>query len=317
MISGPAIRLSPHLRIFDTGGGIEASTLEGAAAWASVVRVDLADLAPALRLWSRSGNMATARKRIVAAGDPRPTLNFLGSGDFHHLAALLIERVDEPCTVLHFDNHPDWVRLAPRWHCGSWVNRVLALPNVRRVVTVGPCSDDLANPGRKGGNWRALDAGKLVLFPWQHEPSRLRRPIADGPGHTWREGQIHWRNLAERSLDDAVALVLAAIPTDAVWITIDKDVLPEAEALTNWDQGRMPLAALEAMLRATAACKRILGADVCGDYVSARHGNLLKRIEAHLDQPARVPADGQGMAGNVRINRILAHALFDPLPGTT
>lgn len=300
-----------HLRILDTDGSVDAAALTAAAPWASVTRVDLRDLGPALRLWSRRKHLDTARARIASAGDRRPTVTFMGSGDFHHLAALLIEPVAEPFTLLHFDNHPDWVRLAPRWHCGSWVNRVLALPNVQRVVTVGPCSDDLVNPGRKGGNLAALDSGRLALFPWQHAPSRVRRRIAEGPGHEWRDGLIHWRNLGERQLEDAVGMVLDAIPTDAVWITIDKDVLPEHEAVTNWDQGRMPLAALVAMLRTAGARKRLLGADICGEYSPPRHVNWLKRIEARMDQPARDMTDRHRIDDNMRTDRVLARVLFD------
>ncbi len=306
-----------HLRILDTDGSIDVDALTAATPCASVTRVDLRDLAPALRLWSRARNIADARARIAAAGDPRPSVTFLGSGDFHHLAALLIERVEECFTVLHFDNHPDWVRFAPRWHCGSWVNRVLALPNVQRVVTVGPCSDDLASPGRKGGNLRALDSGRLALLPWQHAPSRVRRRIADGPGHTWRDGRIVWRNLGERQLEDAAVLMVEAIPTNAVWVTIDKDVLPEAEALTNWDQGRMPVAVLTAMLRVVGQRKRILGADVCGEYSPPHHANWLKRIEARLDQPTRAATDRRRIEDNVRTDCEIARVLFDACANPT
>ncbi len=300
-----------HLRILDTDGSVDTAALDATTAWASVVRVDLRDLAPALRLWSRGRNIERARARIAQSADPLPSITFLGSGDFHHLAALLAERVQTPFTLLHFDNHPDWVRLAPRWHCGSWVNRVLALPNVRRVVTLGPCSDDLVDPGRKGGNLPALDAGRLVLFPWEHAPSRVRRRIADGPGHAWRDGHIEWRNLSGVPVDEAVAMVLAAIPTDDVWITIDKDVLPEHEALTNWDQGLMPLATLLAMLRAIGQQRRVLGADICGEYSPPRHANWLKRVEARLDQPARDATDRRRLEENARTDCALAQTLFD------
>jgi len=300
-----------HLRILDTDGSVDANALVSVAPWASVTRVDLRDLGPSLRLWSRGKNIDAARARIAASPDPRPSITFMGSGDFHHLATLLVERVEEPLTLLHFDNHPDWVRLAPRWHCGSWVNRVLALPNVQRVVTVGCCSDDLVDPGRKGGNLPALDAGRLALFPWQHGASHVRRRLTDGPGHAWRDGHIHWRNLAAMPMQQAIDAVLAAIPTEAIWITIDKDVLPESEALTNWDQGQMPLAALLAMLRAAGERKRVTGADICGEYSPPRHANWLKRIESKMDQPVRDAADRQRIEGNVRTDCELARALFD------
>ncbi|MGH8111985.1 MAG: hypothetical protein ACREPL_08655 [Rhodanobacteraceae bacterium] len=303
--------MSAGLRLLDTDGSVDADALAAAAPWSSITRIDLRDIGPALRLWSRRTNIDAARERIAAAPDPRPSVTFLGSGDFHHLAALLIERVSEPFSVLHFDNHPDWVRLAPRWHCGSWVNRVLALPQVQRVVTVGVCSDDLVSPGRKGGNLPALAAGRLALFPWQHEPSRARRRIADGPGHAWRDGYIHWRSLAAMPRADAAASVLDAVPTEAVWITIDKDVLPEHEALTNWDQGQMPLATLLAMLRAVGQRKRVLGTDVCGEYSPARHRNWLKRIEAHMDQPGRDATDRRRIDANMRADRELARTLFE------
>lgn len=304
-----------HLRILDTDGSVDEAALANVAPWASIARVGLRDLGPALRLWSRPRNIDAARARIAAA-DPRPSVTFMGSGDFHHLAALLAERVEEPFTLLHFDNHPDWVRLAPRWHCGAWVNRVLALPNVQRVVTAGPCSDDLADPWRKGGNLPALDSGRLALFPWQHGSSRVRRRIADGPGHAWRDGFIHWSNLADMPLREAIDTVLAAIPTDAIWITIDKDVLPEHEALTNWDQGRMPLATLLAMLRAAGQRKRVLGADICGEYSPPRHANWLKRIESRMDQPARDADDRQRIEDNMRTDCELARVLFDACNAT-
>jgi len=299
-----------HLRILDTDGSVDAQALRDAAPWASVTLAGFRDLGPALRLWSRTGTIEVARARLAQMDGSQTSITFLGSGDYHHLAALLIERVHEPVSVLHLDNHPDWVRLAPRWHCGSWINRVLELPNVQRVVTVGPCSDDLVNPGRKGGNLAALDAGRLALFPWRHAPSRVRRRIADGPGHVWRDGALHWRNLAERELADACSEVVAALPTEAVWITLDKDVLPEAEALTNWDQGLMPLHAVLELIRAVGARKRVIGADVCGEYSPPAHRNIFKRIESRMDQPRRAQVDHAELARNADVDRTLAATLF-------
>jgi arginase family enzyme len=301
-----------HLQIFDLDGSLAAQrSLSAAVAWQSARTFDLQDLGPRLRLWARDRAMASARARVADARI-ESSITLLGSGDFHHVASLLHERIGEPFTLVHFDNHPDWVRLAPRWHCGSWINRALALPLLERVVTLGPCSSDLVRPGLKGGNLGALGTGRLVLHPWHHAPSRVWHRIADGPGHRWADGFVHWRNLAERSLGEAIHDVIAGIPTDAVWISIDKDVLPEDTVLTNWDQGRMPLEALLGFVGAIGAARRVIGADVCGEYAPIVHGNPLKRWESQRDQPQR-EADAAALDANERVNRALLGALAGAL----
>ena len=294
-----------RLQILDVDGSLRAQhSLRGAAPWTSVDTLDLRDLGPALRLWSRDRTMRAARVRISSLPTTEPTISLLGSGDFHHLAVLFMEQAREPMTIVHIDNHPDWVRLAPRWHCGSWVNQALRLPNVDRVVTLGPCSDDLVKPGVKGGNLPALAAGKIALFPWHHAPSRVYHPIPDGAGHRYEHGFLVWHNLADSNLDESLARILSLIQTDAVWFSIDKDVLPESTALTNWDQGQMPLAAVMTTIEMIGAHKRIAGADICGEFSPPHHGNWLKRWEAKMDQPPRVD-DAAAMARNEDINREL------------
>ena len=298
-----------HLSILDLDGSLRAQgSLQDAARWDSVRTLDLSDIAPRLRLWARDATMAVARMRL--ADTPiEATITLLGSGDFHHVAALLHERVREPFTLVHFDNHPDWARLAPRWHCGSWLNRTLALPMLQRAITLGPCSDDLVNPGLKGGNLPSLGAGRLVLYPWQHAPSRIWHPIADGPGHRYEGGRIHWRNLSERRLDEAISAAIDEVPTDAVWISIDKDVLPEDEVVTNWDQGHMPLDAVLAFIGAIRTRRRLIGADICGEYAPIAHRNLFKRWEARFDQPRREAVAASRLEANERVNRALLGAL--------
>src|SRR5690242_13386274 len=146
-----------HLQIFDLDGSLSPQTSLGdAAPWQSIRTIDLRDLGPRLRLWSRGKTIAQTRQRLADLDAKiESTITLLGSGDFHHVAALLHERIREPFTLVHFDNHPDWVRFAPRWHCGSWMNQALALPLLARAITLGPCSDDLVNPGLKGGNLAA------------------------------------------------------------------------------------------------------------------------------------------------------------------
>jgi len=303
-----------HLQLLDLDGSLVAQpTLREALPWDSVSTVDLRDLGPSLRLWSRQRTFDALRARLDAAqARSVGSITLIGSGDFHHVAVAIIERAareaNGPITIVHIDNHPDWVRLAPRWHCGSWVNRALKIPQIARVITLGVCSEDLVRPDWKGGNLAALESAKLVLLPWRHAPSRVGRHIADGYGHRYVDGHIVWENLADGDFPAHLATLVDQIPTQAVWITIDKDVLPEHEVTSNWDQGEMPLARVLETIRAIQARKEILGADICGEYAPARHTNWFKRIEARMDQPRRAVTAAE-LAQNERVNVALLRAL--------
>lgn len=304
-----------QLRILDLDGSLSAqASLSDVAAWSAVATVPLRDLAPRLRLWSRAATMQRARERLaVQSAGFGTAVSMIGSGDFHHLAVPLIEQARERVTVVHFDNHPDWVRWAPRWHCGSWVNQALQLPQVARVVTLGPCSDDLVRPGFKGGNLAALAAGRIALFPWRHAPSRVFHRIADGAGHRYADGHLVWNNLADSDLEQNLAAILPVIETEAIWLSIDKDVLGEDEALTNWDQGQMPLDAMLGLIAAIGARRRIVGADICGEFSPPQLDNPLKRIESRIDRPQRI-ASAEALARNEAVNRRLLRTIAQAAP---
>ena len=298
-----------RLRLLDTDGslplqpGFAAALAEGRAE-----RVDLRAEEEALRLWTSRRRLDRLGRRLA---EPGPLATFYGSGDYHHLAALLIEAVAEPVTVIHFDNHPDWVRWPRTWNCGGWVSRILDLPQVSRVVTLGPCGDDLAWPQLKGGNIAALADGRLELYPWSAPPSRVWGKIGDGAGHRRQGGHLVWRCLAEENWPAFLDELAARLPTEAIWISIDKDVLGPADAITNWDQGRMPLAALLAALHRLSAGKRVVGADVCGEYSPPRFNDPLKRFEAWRDHPGTRPDPIMAIARNDITNRALVATLAE------
>ena len=96
------------------------------------------------------------------------------------------------------------------------------------------------------------------------------------------------------------------IETEAVYVTIDKDLLSPGEAGTNWDQGRTSVAFLHALIAGAVAGRRLIGADVVGDWSAADYGGglvdgLLKRGEAILNQPWRPPS-ADALAANQAIN---------------
>jgi arginase family enzyme len=272
---------------------------------------DLRDLERPLRLWARREAMNDFRRRIVD-GDTtdEPVVTLLGSGDYHHLAPTLIAQRPEKLTVFHFDNHPDWTRLAPQHHCGSWVNRALELDHVARVITIGPCSDDLVRPQAKGANLAALREGRVELYPWRHAPSFVVGRFGRGPSYCQKSCHLVWRNVADQDWQLFLDEVSARAPTEAVWLTIDKDVLRPEDALTNWDQGQMPLSFLLTAVQAIGRRHRVVGADICGDY-SAPDPRLswIKRWEMWTDHaPPPAFADRRP---NVAANEALLLVLRD------
>jgi arginase family enzyme len=238
---------------------------------------------------------------------------FYGSGDFHHLANAFIAEAPGPLTVLHFDNHPDWSWSLPRRHCGAWVRAALELPEIRRVVTVGPCSGDLDHPDTSALTVAMLVDGDLVLVPWRRPETAVSRRFVSARRASFaaRSGRLRWREAAARDWDEVIDDLVAELTTERVWISIDKDVLGPDDAITNWDQGGLPLAKLIAALRRVATERQIVGVDICGEYAPVRHDNPLKAVEARLDQPTR--ADALDLAVNDRTNAALIAALEDVL----
>lgn len=256
--------------------------------------VDARDLGPRLRIVGGRRRLADLRSRINAAFTPdagAAPLIFYGSGDFHHLAAFFLHPVTQPVTVLHFDNHPDWTRFPATWNCGAWVNRALENPAVRRVVTIGPASDDFVNPEWKTANLNAIRQGRLEMHPWHADPSRLwGRPVA-GPGCRTDGGFIHWSNLADADWDTFVTDLEARLPGGGLWVSLDKDVLTEAEAITNWDQGGMHLDPILALIRRLAIRRPLLGMDVCGDYSLPYFRDPFRWFLSRTDRPERPAFD--------------------------
>jgi arginase family enzyme len=261
------------------------------------------DLGPALRLWTRAATLETLADRLRAslpAGN-HPDVVFAGSGDFHHVTPLLIARAiarfGGPVTVLHFDNHPDWVRHAPGRHCGSWVGRAARLEGVARVITIGVCSPDIGAKRARQGDLSLIGEDRLDLYAWA-DP--------DG-GEAVQLGGRTWPTICALGEPAFLDVLDAAIATARVYVTIDKDVLRAADAVTNWDQGQASLGFVMAAVTRAAQSRRVIGADVVGDWSAPIYGGdlaarMLKRGEALLDQPWAKPSPIGVLAVNEAVN---------------
>jgi hypothetical protein len=261
------------------------------------------DLGPRLRLWSRRSGLAALRDRL-ADGLPaldEPELVFAGSGDFHHVTPLLLERAiarfGGPVTVLHFDNHPDWVRQAAGRHCGSWVGVAARLPGVEQVITIGPCSPDVGGRRARQGDLSLLSEGRLALYAWA---------APDGGEELVVEGRS-WPTVSGMGEAAFLDHLVASLGTRRIYVTLDKDVLAPADAVTNWDQGQASLDFVLAAIARAAADRQLIGADVVGDWSRPIYGGdlvsqLLRRAEALLDQPRGRAAADAGVAVNEAAN---------------
>lgn len=260
--------------------------------------VDVRTEAKDVRLWGRMLALQKLQDQLsvdlLGLQGTGPIVTWLGSGDFHHVTALIVSLLtkarQKPVTIVHFDNHPDWVKHADGIHCGSWVSHVLETSIAERVVSLGMTSRDLAWPEFKGADLKHIVSKRLVVFPRDPPSSYVARCYGDGPAHTCRSGRIVWTSFPKDPADDGDIGVLRTIETDDIYITIDKDALTGTDATTNWDQGTLGLDDLLSWLGALMSRYRILGVDIVGDYSQPTYGGtrldqFWKSTEALLDQP--------------------------------
>ncbi|CAH1660625.1 arginase family protein [Chelatococcus asaccharovorans] len=277
--------------------------------------IDAVGLAAQLRIVaSRSALRSLVDRFKSAAGGEGTTVTFYGSGDFHHLTAALVATLDEPLTIVHFDNHPDWVRFPATTNCGAWVNRALELPHVHKVVTIGPCSADLVRPEWQFANLDAVRDGRIALYPWRHPPSRVWGRYGRTRCYRQEGGYLRWRNLADEDWSDFLHELVETIPTRAVWLTIDKDVLGHGEAVTNWDQGELTLNHLVTAIERLAAERCIIGGDVCGDWSKPRFSDPFRAALAYFDHPPRLRPKMEDLHVNAQTNAALIDCFTRVLP---
>jgi arginase family enzyme len=188
-----------------------------------------------------------------------PRFVLYGSGDFHHLSAVLIANVTSDVNVIVFDNHPDWDRRPPHWACGGWVNRALELPRVKGVSVWGCGNFELNWPARIFGN-RAVE-----VFGWRERYPKRGRITR----HNWRS---HFESFAQ-SLGD-------------VYVSVDIDSL--ADAVTNWENG---LFTPDDIAWAIGCLRSVVGGDICGAYSPPVYERRLQRFAAEWDHPKLPPRD--------------------------
>ncbi len=280
--------------------------------------IPLSEKSEALRYWCRIEEMEWLKQLLVSTvGTVKGKVIFYGSGDYHHLAYLGISLMDEPVTVIHFDNHTDFARgLSGYIHAGSWVVRALALSHVRKDILLGIDGDlnmskDMPVPmGSLMHEMHLFKTQKVEVYPNAMHRSVLLGQISTKlPCVEFKPGllttQATWKNMRDHGrIEATLERILPTLPTEAVYLTIDKDVLNEGDCFSNYTglQGTLTLDELLAAISLIGKRKRILGADVCGDgSYSAASGYPLKRLVARLKDRG-VPRSAFTSPENIRLN---------------
>ncbi|ANB57558.1 arginase family protein [Anoxybacillus sp. B7M1] len=220
--------------------------------------IDLMDVAHT-NLYCEQASLCELERRIQTCRN----LVFIGSGNYHYISYLLMKRIQEPFTLILFDNHTDIGNGTDHEQiisCGSWVSYALELPLLQRAVIVGPT------------RWQSsLFSSETIVLS---------------------------NNIVSPNL------LLSHIQTENVYISIDKDVLREEDAMTNWDHGTMPLSALIGCLQELFVHKNVVGIDICGEYPQAS----IYPFD---------PVSREAVRKNEHANMCIAHnCLYDPQPTT-
>lgn len=258
--------------------------------------LDLRTRGPRLRYITREREVRAFSSELAS----QPARFFLyGSGDFHHLSAVLVSRAAErpqrPIRVVCFDNHPDWDIRPPRWACGAWVNRALEYPKVERVSVWGCGNFEMERPHRWFRNRDALQRQHLEIFPWTERQSRTAAKLFPGVSrNNWRS---HFEQFAEQQ------------KATALYVTVDMDCLREEDAVTDWEAGLFSAEDVAWAIGRLRKSTTVIAGDICGASSAPQYARAFQRFAGWWDHPKKIVDREQSRVVNVRSLRTIWPAL--------
>lgn len=205
----------------------------------------------------------------------------LGSGDYHHLSYLLLKKLAKlgPFQLVVFDNHPDNMRYPFGIHCGSWVRWAARLPFISHIHVVGITSSDISGAHLWENHLWPMYQKRLTYWcmdvdtRWAHRLGLAHAfQVCADPDELLERFSVHVRQSKQ-----------------AAYISIDKDVLSDEVAHTNWDQGLL----LDThILDAIDLFKgRIVGSDINGEVSAYHYHTWWKRWLSALDGQESIPPE--------------------------
>lgn len=289
--------LSDEIRILDLDGSV---TCQEPVVTAAAHVIDARSLGEQVRFMAQRRHMREFSRSLSRAN--RDCLTFIGSGDYHHITAALVAQWQRLLSVVVFDNHPDWDITSPWRCCGSWVNTVLGMPNVRKVVIIGPGRPDLHGWHLLRGNQAALRSGRLEVFPasWPSSKTLDRKGAAT----------LEWQTVSQTGLQSLIETVIGRLPTRDVYLSVDKDCLTADYAVTNWEEGELTLAPLLQAVERLCEATNLIGADITGEYSTGAIRNPLFRLISGLNHPPSNHGFAPGLKPDLTVNEVTNLALI-------
>ncbi|WMJ87104.1 arginase family protein [Anaerocolumna sp. MB42-C2] len=158
-------------------------------------------------------------------------IHFIDSGNYHYVSKLWVDKITEPFSLMLFDHHTDMQPPAfgNVLSCGSWVKDIMNHPCLNKVYLLGIDEKYIFSVLN-------LYKDKAVWFS--------ERELENKKTLKW------FKNLHKK---------------EAIYISIDKDILSPETVKTNWDQGNVSLETLSNLLRIVLYNQRIIGMDICGE----------------------------------------------------
>ncbi len=239
-----------------------------------------------LRNWCPLETIDDLKSTITAAyRTDLPKFFLYGSGDFHHFPLLFsgLLNPEEPITIIGLDGHSDTHRGVKGYvWSGQWVPRCLELPHVRKVISFGVDKDlrsGIMN-APLGTPTHRIDLflkGKFEMYPREMKGSTFygrttyQSDWVTMKPQSWFKTYAKWKPIKEWESVEAFAhYLLTRIPTDAIYLTLDKDGLNEEDCYSNYygsgKQGTLSTKELVRILKVLKEHKNIVGIDTCGDF---------------------------------------------------
>jgi hypothetical protein len=175
------------------------------------------------------------------------------------------------------------MRGVPFLHCGTWLYHAARLQHVERIFHAGG-DVDFDNYYQWMAPWQLLRSGKITVFPAIRRFERGQwSAVPNGPLRPDRETAV-----SVARVEDLLRPFRAELARRPLYVSLDKDVLLEKEAVVNWDSGHLTLAEVQAILDVflRASHGNLAGMDIVGDWSPIKLKGWLRHFMHVTEHPS-------------------------------